>query len=111
MRERERPLLGSTSPDEGSANTRVVVVCNERLVRDAVCTALRSIGFVATSFGIPRGLVQVHAARRWITKLGPATGLLATDIVVVYMLTMAALYGLLDTAFVAFQRWVLRWKA
>ncbi|RYE27910.1 MAG: ABC transporter permease, partial [Hyphomicrobiales bacterium] len=34
-----------------------------------------------------------------------------TDIVVVYMLTMAALYGLLDTGFVAFQKWVLRWKA
>ena len=27
------------------------------------------------------------------------------------MLTMAALYGLLDTLFVAFQGWVLRWKA
>jgi len=80
MRQRERPFLGSTSSDTGSAATRVVVVCNERLVRDAVSTALRSIGFVATSFGIPRGLVQVHAARRWITKVGPATGLLATDI-------------------------------
>ena len=40
-----------------------------------------------------------------------ASALLATDIVVVYMLTMAALYGLLDTGFVAFQKWVLRWKA
>jgi sulfonate transport system permease protein len=30
---------------------------------------------------------------------------------VVYMLTMAALYGLLDTAFVALQGWLLRWRA
>lgn len=44
-------------------------------------------------------------------RMMQASSLLATDIVVVYMLTMAALYGLLDTAFVAFQRWVLRWKA
>lgn len=44
-------------------------------------------------------------------RMMQASSLLATDIVVIYMLTMAALYGLLDTAFVAFQRWVLRWKA
>ncbi len=44
-------------------------------------------------------------------RMMQASSLLATDIVVVYMLTMAALYGLLDTAFVAFQTWVLRWKA
>jgi NitT/TauT family transport system permease protein len=40
-----------------------------------------------------------------------ASSLLATEIVVVYMLTMAALYGLLDTVFVAIQKWVLQWKA
>jgi NitT/TauT family transport system permease protein len=40
-----------------------------------------------------------------------ASSLLATDIVLVYMLTMAALYGLLDTVFVAAQRWLLRWRA
>lgn len=40
-----------------------------------------------------------------------ASSLLATELVVVYMLTMAALYGLLDTAFVALQNWLLRWKA
>lgn len=44
-------------------------------------------------------------------RMMQASSLLATDIVVIYMLTMAALYGLLDTLFVAFQRWVLRWKA
>jgi NitT/TauT family transport system permease protein len=37
--------------------------------------------------------------------------LLATDIVVVYMLTMAALYGILDSLFLAAQNWLLRWKA
>lgn len=44
-------------------------------------------------------------------RMMQASSLLATEIVVVYMLTMAALYGLLDTGFVAFQKWVLRWKA
>lgn len=44
-------------------------------------------------------------------RMMQASSLLATDIVVIYMLTMAALYGLLDTIFVAFQGWVLRWKA
>jgi NitT/TauT family transport system permease protein len=40
-----------------------------------------------------------------------ASSLLATDIVVVYMLTMAALYGILDSLFLAAQNWLLRWKA
>ena len=40
-----------------------------------------------------------------------ASSLLATDIVVVYMLTMAALYGLIDTVFVALQGRLLAWKA
>jgi len=44
-------------------------------------------------------------------RMMQASSLLATDLVVIYMLTMAALYGLLDTLFVAFQGWVLRWKA
>ena len=44
-------------------------------------------------------------------RMMQASSLLATDIVVVYMLTMAALYGLLDTLFVAVQKWMLRWKA
>jgi sulfonate transport system permease protein len=39
-----------------------------------------------------------------------AANLLASDIVVIYMATMAALYGLIDTGFVAFQSWLLRWK-
>ena len=55
----------------------------------------------AEIFGVP-GLGQ---------RMIQASSLLATELVVLYMLTMAALYGLLDTLFVAFQGWVLRWKA
>ncbi len=44
-------------------------------------------------------------------RMNQASSLLATDIVVVYMLTMAALYGLVDTLFVAVQSRVLAWKA
>jgi sulfonate transport system permease protein len=44
-------------------------------------------------------------------RMMQASSLLATDIVVVYMLTMAGLYGLVDTAFVALQGRLLRWKA
>jgi NitT/TauT family transport system permease protein len=40
-----------------------------------------------------------------------ASSLLATDIVVVYMLTMAALYGIVDTVFVFAQSRLLAWKA
>ncbi len=44
-------------------------------------------------------------------RMMQASSLLSTDIVVVYMLTMAALYGLFDTGFVALQGWLLRWRA
>lgn len=44
-------------------------------------------------------------------RMTQASSLLATDIVVVYMLTMAALYGLVDTIFVAVQTRALAWKA
>ncbi len=44
-------------------------------------------------------------------RMMQASSLLATDVVVVYMLTMAALYGLFDTLFVVVQKWLLRWKA
>lgn len=55
----------------------------------------------AEIFGVP-GLGQ---------RMMQASSLLATELVVVYMLTMAALYGLLDTLFLSLQRWLLRWKA
>lgn len=51
-------------------------------------------------FGVP-GLGQ---------RMMQASNLLASDIVVIYMATMAALYGLIDTSFVMLQSWVLRWK-
>lgn len=54
----------------------------------------------AEIFGVP-GLGQ---------RMMQASNLLASDIVVVYMATMAALYGILDTGFVALQNWLLRWK-
>lgn len=44
-------------------------------------------------------------------RMMQASSLLATETVVVYMLTMAALYGLFDAGFVALQKWALRWKA
>lgn len=44
-------------------------------------------------------------------RMMQASSLLATDIVVVYMLTMAVLYGVLDAGFVALQRRLLRWRA
>jgi sulfonate transport system permease protein len=55
----------------------------------------------AEIFGVP-GVGQ---------RMMQGSSLLATDIVLVYMLTMAALYGLIDTAFVAAQNWLLRWRA
>jgi sulfonate transport system permease protein len=43
-------------------------------------------------------------------RMMQASNLLAADIVVVYMATMAFLYGIIDTGFVAVQNWLLRWK-
>jgi NitT/TauT family transport system permease protein len=44
------------------------------------------------------------------SRMMQASSLLATDIVVVYMLTMAALYGLMDAGFVFAQTRLMRWK-
>jgi sulfonate transport system permease protein len=54
----------------------------------------------AEIFGVP-GLGQ---------RMMQASNLLASDIVVIYMATMAALYGIIDTVFVAIQARLLRWK-
>ncbi len=43
-------------------------------------------------------------------RMTQASSLLATDVVVVYMLTMALLYGLIDTLFVAAQTRLLAWR-
>lgn len=69
-------------------------------VRTALGQAWMAV-VAAEIFGVP-GLGQ---------RMIQASSLLATELVVVYMLTMAALYGLLDTVFVALQQWLLRWKA
>lgn len=44
------------------------------------------------------------------SRMMQASNLLASDIVVVYMATMALLYGIIDAIFVAFQNRLLRWK-
>ncbi|MFV3130136.1 ABC transporter permease [Niveispirillum sp. KHB5.9] len=44
-------------------------------------------------------------------RMMQASSLLATDIVVVYMITMAVLYGVVDAAFVALRDRLLAWKA
>ncbi|MBB3140477.1 ABC transporter permease [Halomonas organivorans] len=54
----------------------------------------------AELFGIP-GIGQ---------RMMEASSLLATDIVVVYMLTIAGLYALFDFVFVSLQRRLLRWQ-
>jgi sulfonate transport system permease protein len=43
-------------------------------------------------------------------RMMQAASVLATDVVVVYMLTMALLYGLSDTVFVLIQRRLLAWR-
>ena len=60
-----------------------------------------SIEVAAEIFGVP-GVGQ---------RMMQASSLLSTEIVLVYMLTMAGLYGLFDTVFVALQNWLLRWRA
>lgn len=55
----------------------------------------------AELFGIP-GIGQ---------RMMEASGLLATNIVVVYMLTIAALYALFDFLFMSVQRRILRWQS
>lgn len=54
----------------------------------------------AEIFGVP-GLGQ---------RMIQASNLLASDIVVIYMATMAACYGIIDATFVAVQTRLLRWK-
>ncbi len=44
-------------------------------------------------------------------RMMQASSLLATDLVALYMLTMALLYGLMDTVFIAVHSYLLRWKA
>jgi len=66
--------------------------------------------------GVGQGWMTVVAAELFgITGIGgrmmEAAGLLATPVVVLYMATIAVLYGLSDMLFVIAQRRVLRWQA
>lgn len=69
-------------------------------VRTALGQAWMAV-VAAEIFGVP-GLGQ---------RMMQASTLLATDIVVVYMLTMALLYGLVDAAFTSLQSRMLQWRA
>jgi NitT/TauT family transport system permease protein len=68
-------------------------------VRTALGQAWMAV-VAAELFGVP-GVGQ---------RMMQASSLLATETVVVYMLTMAALYGLIDAGFVALQKALLKWK-
>jgi NitT/TauT family transport system permease protein len=69
-------------------------------VRTALGQAWMAV-VAAEIFGVP-GVGQ---------RMMQASSLLSTDIVLVYMLTIAGLYGLFDTVFVLLQNWLLRWRA
>jgi ABC-type nitrate/sulfonate/bicarbonate transport system permease component len=65
--------------------------------------------------GLGQGWMTVVAAELFgITGIGQrmmeAAGLLATEVVIVYMLTIALLYGVSDMLFVALQNRLLRWQ-
>jgi NitT/TauT family transport system permease protein len=68
-------------------------------IRTGIGQAWMSV-VAAELFGIP-GLGQ---------RMMQASSLLATEIVVVYMITIAALYGLTDTLFVLLRDRLLRWQ-
>lgn len=68
-------------------------------VRTALGQAWMAV-VAAEIFGVP-GLGQ---------RMMQASNLLASDVVVIYMATMAAAYGAIDTIFVAVQSRLLRWK-
>lgn len=87
----------------------------ERLIKVMLPAATPGI-LVGIRTAIGQAWMAVVAAEIFgVSGLGQrmmqASSLLATDIVVIYMLTMAVLYGIIDTAFVALQGWLLRWKA
>lgn len=59
---------------------RVIVMSRQQLIRDAIRTALRSMGFVTASVAAPTGTAQFHDIRRWIAKVRPSSGLLVADL-------------------------------
>ena len=93
---------------------RTVASGRERLLKVLLPGALPGI-FVGLRTALGQAWMAVVAAElNGVSGLGSrmmqAASLLATDIVVVYMLTMAALYGIMDTGFVFAQKRLMRWK-
>lgn len=87
----------------------------ERLVKIILPASTPGV-FVGLRTAIGQAWMAVVAAELFgVSGLGQrmmqASSLLATDIVVVYMLAMAALYGLIDAAFLVVQGRLLQWKA
>lgn len=87
----------------------------QRLIKVILPAALPGI-LVGVRTALGQAWMSVVAAEIFgVAGLGQrmmqASSLLATDIVVIYMLTMAALYGAFDTAFMRIQGWLLQWKA
>lgn len=80
MRDEVGVLLFSARETGSGADLRILVVSDQRLVRDTLSTALRSAGFASATSGVPSGPLEVRAVRRWITGVRPAVGLLAADI-------------------------------
>ncbi|MDB5571515.1 MAG: NitT/TauT family transport system permease protein [Hyphomicrobiales bacterium] len=86
----------------------------ERLIKVLLPAATPGI-LVGLRTALGQAWMAVVAAELFgVTGLGSrmmqASSLLATDIVVVYMLTMAALYGLMDALFMFAQGRLLQWK-
>jgi sulfonate transport system permease protein len=87
----------------------------EKLVKVLFPASLPGI-FVGVRTALGQAWMAVVAAELFgVAGLGQrmneASSLLATDIVVVYMLTIAALYGLMDVLFLLAQNRILSWKA
>ena len=87
----------------------------EKLIKVLLPAALPGI-MVGVRTALGQAWMAVVAAELFGVKglgerMNQASSLLATDVVVVYMLTMAALYGIVDTLFVMIQSRALSWKA
>ncbi len=85
-----------------------------RLVKIIIPAAMPGI-LAGLRTGLGQAWMAVVAAELFgVAGLGQrmmqASSLLRTDIVIVYMVTMAGLYGLLDMGFVLLRNYLLRWK-
>ena len=85
-----------------------------RLIKIIIPAAMPGI-LAGLRTGLGQAWMAVVAAELFgVAGLGQrmmqASSLLRTDIVIVYMVTMAGLYGLLDMGFVVLRNYLLRWK-